>query len=122
MNPVKEIWFNTGKCIDNFLIKENRRPYLEELVWIQGFALGVLSFLETNNPFRYYYLIASPAITVLFLRFFFLWVLLKTGTLMSGQGTREDLKLIVSLASIPYLLSLFYIFLAIVIPGKRDYQ
>jgi len=41
---------------------------------------------------------------------------------MSGQGTREDLKLIVSLASIPYLLSLFYIFLAIVIPGKRDYQ
>src|SRR5438045_3132067 len=98
MNPLRDIWFNTSNCIDYFFVKENRKSYLDELVWIQGVAFGLLSFLERSNPF---YLIASPVITVLLLRFFFPWVLLKTGKLINGQASREELKLIVSLSSIP---------------------
>ena len=122
MNPFREIWFNTGRCIDYFLIKENRRPYLEELVWIQGLTSGLLLFLAYDSSVKFFYLIAPPVVTVLFLRFFCPWLLLKTGKLMNGHATREELKLVVSLSSIPYLLSLFYIFLATIIPGKRDYQ
>jgi hypothetical protein len=122
MNPFRDIWFNTGKCIDYFLIKENRKPYLEELVWIQGIAMGLLAFLTSNNPLRYYSLIASPAITVLILRFFYPWALLKSGKLINGQAKREELKLIVSISSIPYLLSLLFIFLRLLIPGDKNYE
>jgi hypothetical protein len=41
---------------------------------------------------------------------------------MNGQATRQELRLVISLSSIPYLLSLLYMFLALIIPGGRDYQ
>jgi hypothetical protein len=122
VNPIKEIWFNTGKCIDYFLIEENRKPYVEELVWIQGVTSGVLLFLTNDSPLKFFYLILSPLVTVLFLRFFSPWLLLMTGKLMNGQATREELRLVISLSSIPYLLSLLYMLLALIIPGGRDYQ
>jgi len=51
INPFKEIWFNTGECINYFLVKENRKPYLEELVWIQTLLLVFCLFWKAEIHF-----------------------------------------------------------------------
>jgi hypothetical protein len=122
LNPLREIWFNTGKCIEYFLIPENRKPYLIELVWIQGIVSGLYYFLGHEGPLRYFYLIVLPVLNVVLLRFLFPWILQKTGKLMNGKATRKELELVISLSSIPFLLSLIYIALVIIIPGKREYD
>jgi hypothetical protein len=124
MNPFKEIWFNTGKCIDHFLRKENRRSYIEALPLIQALAFGFIDFHENRDRlfYLYYFLIAAPAIMFLYLRFLFPWLLFTTGKLMSGQGTIKEFRIILGLASIPYVLNIFYIALAWIIPGDHPYS
>jgi len=124
VNPFKEIWFNTGKCIDYFLRKENRRSYIEALPWIQAISFGLINFLEEGKRlfYPYYFLIAGPVIIFLFLRFFFPWLLFTTGKLMRGQGTIMEFRIILGLSSIPYLLNIFYTVLALIVPGDHQYS
>lgn len=122
MNPFKEIWFNTGKCVDHFLTKENQRFYIEVLPLIEGFALGLVEFLETDDPFRYFFLITRLAVTFLFLRFVFPWLLMVTGKLINAQGRIKEFRIILGLSSIPYVLDIFYVTLALVIPGDHAYR
>jgi hypothetical protein len=120
MNPFKDIWLNTDKCIDYYLNSTNNKPYLIELVWIVGFANGIRICLDFTSELRYFLLIVVPLITVILFRAFYPWLLFQIGKLVGGQGSKQDLRLIVSLASIPYLLDLGYLILVIIIPGNQN--
>src|SRR5271154_4508857 len=99
MNPFREIWFNTGKCIDYCL--GHRKPYYVELFWIAGIDEGLRIFLVTETGAKYLYLFLTSIVVVVCLRFFFPWLLSKVGRLVNGQGSIDDLRLIVALQCIP---------------------
>jgi hypothetical protein len=120
MNPLRDIWLNTDKCIDYYLDSSNSKPYLLELVWIVGFTNGIRICLEFNSELRYFLLIVVPLITIIVFRAFYPWLLFQIGKLVGGHGSKRDLQLIVSLASIPYLLDLVYLILVIIIPGNQN--
>jgi len=124
VNPIREIWFNTGKCIEYFLKKENRRNYIEGLPVIQAVAMSCFYFFEAGDQHFYlaYVLIAGSAVSFVFLRFIFPWLLVTTGRLMRGQGTIKEFRIILGLSSVPYLLNILYVVLALIIPGDHSYR
>lgn len=119
MNIFRDIWFNTGNCIDNFLQEKNQRPFLKELIWIQGAQTGLLVFLGTSSELKYLWLVVASVLFVLIYRYFLPWVLFHTGKLMKGQGTLPQLQLAVSFSTVPATVSLLFALVALVIPGER---
>jgi hypothetical protein len=122
MNVFRDIWFNTGTCIDYFLVEKNQKPFLKELIWIQGAKVGLLAFLRSPLELGFLFLIVSMVSTVMVARYLLPWILVKTGKLMNGQASFHQLQLIVGFSAVPALVSLCFAIISILIPGETRHE
>lgn len=122
VNPFRTIWVRTDPTLEYFLKPENRRYDILHLIWISAFAYGLNRALATRGPFSISIFILVSVFVAVFLRFIAPWMLFKTGTLFKGKATIEDLRVAVSLSSIPALLELFYLVLVAIVPGEQHLE
>lgn len=122
MKIFRDIWFNTGNCIDYFLQEKNQKPFLKELIWIQGAQTGLFVFLESSSQLKFLWLVVTSVLFVIVYRYFLPWVLFRTGRLMKGQASFHQLQLVVSFSSVPALVSLLFAIVALLIPGETHHK
>ncbi len=119
MSPFTQIWINTSASIDYFLTQEKSKGYVYEFIWIGAISLGFVYLIEWHKGLGIVYFILASVFWVLFLRFIFPAILKVVGDLMNGQASFEQLQIIVSLACIPFVIEILYLFLTVIIPGKQ---